>query len=108
MDKQKLIQEIFKLGLKIHLKYELCVWVDMAGHVNQIRVEMTKDHNRYKDKIYSSSIYFDYPHSKGELETEVNILKQILKTGELKNIPVHMDRNFKTHKSQKATVDFQS
>jgi hypothetical protein len=73
----------------------------MAGHVNQIRVEIAVNETNYSQKVYYSAIYFDYPESIAYLETETMILKKILKTGELKDIPCHMDRAFVKHKSNK-------
>jgi hypothetical protein len=82
--KQELLNQLFEIGMRINLETQMACWIDVAGHVDQISIKVSRSKEKYQDRLTSHSIYYkkDYESDQGlaDFKLAANIALEDLKT----------------------------
>lgn len=88
-ERQLLIMEIMSLAFAVHESTEYCVFIDFSGHVNSLEISIRESVERYQNKVCDTEVYsvykeyYDIGEADAHLKAVRDILKKILKDGEV-------------------------
>lgn len=83
--KNRMIQELIGLAMKVHYETDYCVFVRFSGHVDNIVIEIRESKKSWQEEIVSGEFYTSKNWEKRMYQRYENIrsvLLEILETGE--------------------------
>jgi hypothetical protein len=57
--KRELLAQLFDLALRINLETSMACWVDISGHVGQVKISVAKSKEHYFDKVTTHEMYYE-------------------------------------------------
>lgn len=77
---EKKLAEIMYLGMMINTRTEYCIFINIAGHVDQVEVNIRESKEEYDVEIARCQQYYDATDTEARLDGIIKVLADVLET----------------------------
>lgn len=90
-ERELLVLEVMMLAYAVHQRTDYCVFIDFSGHVDSISISIRESINNWEKKVCETEVYNLYrekyygnaDEQDGYLKSVRDVLKEILKKGDI-------------------------